>query len=288
MSNSIAISSFQDNSVEDAEVVSIKTEEIKETKQDEKTKQTIVVYNQYSMESVLSAALIKQRYPKAEVYEASLQIPETGDQYLWLGVSPNPGIFSSKDTWSVDHIVSIQGYPIRQFSLKMGHPVYKLLSTQGGEYHANSVGRLMEYLGIHIEKYQGLVDLVHKFYDKGMDIDTLAYIYAGVRSAEESLVTGTFTLEPPSLSQVESYMVAVKFAKSELKDNYALKGVTIKGVNKTAFITCNVKDFWLVRRLSGFVYDTYVNTSMMLRGPSVHSNVDVSQIVDFSNITTMA
>lgn len=261
--------------------------EIKEDKTISNKTKTVVVYNKYNMEAVLSAAIIKQ-HVDVEVYEASLPISDYADKYVWLGVTPNPGMFGGKEVWEKEHLVATSGYPLRSFSMKYGKPNYKEVETQTLEYTTNTTSKIMDYFNIREEKYLGLVEMVHRFYDKNMDLDTLAYVYQNVKNAEESLTTGVFTLEAPSLEQLHAYMVAVKKAKAELKDNYALKEVSIKGKHKTVIITCNVKDFWLIRRLSGFVYDTYVNTSMMLRGPSVHSNIDVSQIIDFSNVTSMS
>lgn len=287
MSNSITVSSLQNNSVDQAELASIKSEEIQGTwkaNEDKKSRKMVVVYNKGSMQAVLSAALIKQRYPLAQVVEASLQIPENGEQYIWIGGIPNLDMFSGKNVWSAEHIVVTEGYGFRQFSLRISKLVSKELFTP---YGVNSVSQLMQYLNINLERYMGLVEVVHRFYDKNLDLSTLAFIYENVKNAEKSLTTEEFIIEAPCAEQLDAYMQAVKLAKAEINGNYLLKKAAIKNKIKTIFITCNIKDLWLVRRLSGFVYDTYVNTSMMLRGPSVQSNIAVSEIIDFSKVTSV-
>lgn len=256
------------------------------TKQDDLV---VVIYNRHAMESVLAAAIIKSKYPYVQVFEANLLIPGDADKYYWLGVLPSQGVFNTKETWNATHLVSTPGYPTREFTMKMGRGMYRDLIADTIEYHANSAGRFLDYLRINEEKYLGLVDSVHMFYDKNMDLDMLAFIYMNLKNALSFLENGgEFKVEPQSKDQVKEYLEHVKRAKLEVKNNYAIKEVSIKGKHSHVFITCNVKDFWLVRRLSGFVYDTFVNTSMMLRGPSVHSNIDVSQIIDFSNVTSTA
>lgn len=287
--NAQAISNF--SQVEDVEVKSTTKVEPKGTTSSEKKNHTtVVVYNAADMMATLAAAIIKDKYPAARVLEVSQDLPEGYDQYVWLGVEPHAKMFSSTTVWRSVHIVAVEDNPVRQFIVKTGGPGYRTLGLQEGEtYHPNLVGRILTYLQIDFGRFGALVDVVGKFYSKELDLSLLAFVYDNCQMAKESLTLGKkMVIQGPSQEQMDRYLAAVKAAKLELAGNYAVKGVEVeKKKIEQVFVTCNIRDFWLVRRLAGFVYHKFANTRMMLRGPSVQANFDIGGFADFSNVTVM-
>ena len=283
------ISNF--SQVEDVEVKpTTKVEPKGTTSSEKKNHTTVVVYNAADMMATLVAAIIKDKYPTAKVLEVSQNLPDGYDQYVWLGVEPHAKMFTSSSVWKSVHIVATDGQPVRQFIVKTGGPGYRTLGLNEGEvYHSNMAGRILTYLQIDFGRFGALIDLVGKFYSKELDLSLLAFVYDNCQMAKESLSSGKkFAIQGPSQEQMARYLAAVQAAKLELKGNYTVKGVEIqKKKTEQVFVTCNIRDFWLVRRLAGFVYSKYANTRMMLRGPSVQANFSVEGFADFSNITVM-
>ena len=283
------ISNF--SQVEDVEVKpTTKVEPKGTTSSEKKNHTTVVVYNAADMMATLVAAIIKDKYPTAKVLEVSQNLPDGYDQYVWLGVEPHAKMFTSSSVWKRVHIVATDDHPIRQFIVKTGGPGYRTLGLNEGEvYHSNMAGRILTYLQIDFGRFGALIDLVGKFYTKELDLSLLAFVYDNCTAAKESLMSGKkLVIQGPSQEQVGRYLNAVKAAKLELTGNYAVKGVEIqKKKIEQVFVTCNIHDFWLVRRLAGFVYSKFANTRMMLRGPSVQANFNVEGFADFSNVTVM-
>lgn len=283
------ISNF--SKVEDVEAKPASTTEKKNVKEiKKKNHTTAIVYNDADIMATLAAAIIKDKYPTASVLEVSQDLPEGYDQYVWLGVEPHAKMFSSTSVWKSVHLVATEGQPVRQFVVKTGGPGYRTLGLQEGEvYHSNMVGRILTYLQINFDRFGALIDLVGKFYTKELDLSLLAFVYDNCTSAKESLNSGKrFIIQGPSQEQMTRYLTAVQAAKLELNGNYAVKGVEVeKKKVEQVFVTCNIRDFWIVRRLAGFAYSKYANTRMMLRGPSVQANFSVEGFADFSNVTVM-
>ena len=283
------ISNF--SQVDDAVVKSTTKVELKRaTAAEKKNHTTAVVYNVADMQATLAAAIIKDKYPAAMVLEVSQDLPVGYDQYLWLGVEPHAKMFTTTTVWKSVHIVATEEQPVRQFVVKAGGPGYRTLGLQEGEtYHPNMVGRILTYLQIDFGRFGALIDLVGKFYSKELDLSFLAFVYGNCQMAKESLNTGKkMVIQGPSQEQMDRYLTAVQAAKLELNGNYAVKGVEIqKKKIEQVFVTCNIQDFWMVRRLAGFVYSKYANTRMMLRGPSVQANFNVEGFADFTNVTVL-
>ena len=258
-----------------------------------KALKTIVVYNPANMEAVLAAAIVKQTYPSTEFYEAGVDLPTTGDQYLWLNITPTTTMFPSTHGLGVwrqaKHFVSLSGQPLRQFKVKILSVGQTVVHNENTEEQpiANSVGYLLNYLGIDATKYNGLVELVHLFYERNTDIDTLAYIYANVKRAQESMETGVFTLEEPSVEQLEKYMKAVQEAKLALNKSYTVRDLIVDKMRTKVILTCNTKEFWITRRLTSFTYKNYANSVMMLNGPSVQTNLNVAKLFNTDAVTVL-
>lgn len=254
---------------------------------------TILVYNPANMEAVLATAIIKQHYPQVEIHEAGMDLPTTGATYLWLGVAPTTNMFPSTHglgVWrSAEHFVAASNQPVRQFKVKMlyvgQHAVHN--EEVNHEPSENMTGYILHFLGIQDTKYSGLVHLVHRFYDRKMDIDTLAYIYDGVKRAQLSLTTGEFSISPPCIEQVESYMVAVQNAKKALNNSYTVRDLIVDKKRSKVILTCNTKDFWITRRLTSFSYQNYANSVMMLNGPSVQTNLNVTKLFKHEAVTIL-
>ena len=260
--------------------------EIKVEKTKAKTMKTVVVFNPGNMEAVVAAAIVKDRYPAAMVVDVAKAIPSGADQYLWLGVEPSVNMIEDKSVWRKDHIVAFSGKPLSQFKVSVGGPSWKTLQPKES-YQPNLAGRVLDYLRIDAGRFAGLVDMVHRFYDKDLDISTLAFIYEGCKTALASLSGSEFFLAYPSLEQQERYMAAVKAAKTELHGNVAVQTGKMKGVKTTFAQFCNVKDVWLCRRLISFTYAHYAHTKMRLNGPSFEANFKADGFGTFENVAVL-
>lgn len=258
-----------------------------------KNTRAILVYNPSNMEAVLATALIKQSYPNVEVYEAGVDLPIDGEQYLWLGVVPTTAMFPPTHGLKVwrnsQHYVATSGQPVRQFKVKLFYVGQDVANVKDDldETPLNMVGNILNFLGIHATQFRGLIDLVHLFYERSLDIDTIAYIYDGVKRAQTSLITGEFTLNPPSIEQVESYMFAVQEAKSALNNNYSVRDLIVGKTVSKVILTCNSKELWITRRLTSFSYQNFANSLMTLNGPSVQTNLNVTKLFKQEAVTVL-
>jgi hypothetical protein len=228
---------------------------------------SIVVYNKFSLDSILAAALVKSlNKENTIVMDNSSIVPLDHDEYFWLGVE-----LEKPPRWAKS-----------AFSDKKN---YSLLATDTeGEGYSSILYKLAiiisnnENKAIPMELIMKLNGCVNKFFTNNATLEDLTLLFVNLKIAERALYSTSINTEDfrdidcDGLDTVD-FKRFIKIVKDKNRNNYTHQYIKFKSRLLETFVT-SVNDDWIwIKRLLSLSDQKYVNINMTPIGCIVDTNL---------------
>lgn len=274
---------------------------------------TIVVYDQYNLESFLAAALIVSDKQNYHAISSVNRIPCNGDTYIWVGVNQR----ERKDQNSLLNLTKkknhvVVGYPsyIPQPHKKYLDDVFAKVVSERQNVSRHLILAAGAFAGYREENTAKLNQIVKKFYTCGLSLEQAYYMQACIKRAWETLTSGeSFELTTPVVdtafkNSFNNYIQNIK-KKSEtcftdfrveynpetMKSRYTDTSIvsyikrmykrldTFSGKRYPAIITImsshELPDYFWIRRFIKLTRKHVLNTSYTVKGAIVSGDIDL-------------
>lgn len=250
-----------------------------------------VIYNQFSYNALLAAAIIKTELEDVSVYDLSTIVEPKHDTYIWVGVE-KPLL-----NWGTDatHVILIDNTLISSHFKKTRFEAFieklvftkanpnetiipDIVETDGLEFRKLTlIDKVCNTFGIPIKKYQKLSHLAEMFHNKDADIKTLSFVYSSLLNAQETVIHNKpFTVpEFDSPSNEDLYLSASREVKGYLNKRYNIIKTRNHFKYETfIYTTCSEFNWHLALRLIKLSHKNFVNASIGANGSLVYGNVN--------------
>lgn len=228
------------------------------TKTFEKT-DICVVYNKFSIDATLAAAVLKTNPNVLCVVDNTKVIPGNFENYLWLGIEPNIA-------------------PEGAFKELIGK-VHQSIVPSTDDVVADGRQRTIfeQICEKALVNSGGLGFLIEKFYTNKLTKEESTRLYANSIHAIDVINGGVreFRVLGYSAMQDEAFKLHISGVKNKLSNAYGIQYVQLQGDRFVkAAVTCFNDDcFWALRMLK-LSHKNFVNVATTLNGTLVETNIE--------------
>lgn len=236
-------------------------------------KKVTVVYNQFSLEAIIAAAMLKNCYPEFTIITAAQRWDKNDELYVWIGVN-------SQDV--VDREMAKNGIQHRQYSSHDPQPV-----DENG-YRPNLIDRICE--DFKVRQSPSMVSLsfhASRFNRSDMDIKDLVMVYGELLNAVDILNDKEDPRKHPIT--VKDYLEAMTDVKKKMDRSYH-KMVMADGTKEKEVLYTNFPDhqFILANRLIKMSHCDFVNHVVGLGNNLIYTSLyDPVMREDMSNVVVL-
>ena len=244
---------------------------------------TLVIYNSFSSEAVITAAILKYQL-LATAVDVTKNPGMQYSRYIWVGVDPSADNGSFYDiTSDREHIII--NHEVGEKSHQILGWLSRFFKKDGGEGEDDGypvikttlIDLACTALELDFEPYRKLAFKLGFFYDKDTSIEDLAFVYKNLLRAEATLETDDeFTVGQVTAADEAKYLEDVQGVKKGLRNNYSIGVIRGKNADKPVVYTA-YSDFryHLALRVIRLAHQNYVNICMGLGGVTTFSNLPV-------------
>lgn len=248
----------------------------------------LIIYNSFSAEAVLAAALLKHELA-CPALDATKSPCFTYDRYIWVGVDPSAVMSGLYDmTSDREHIVI--NHETQPKTNKVLSWINNLFHSKEEEEEGDGFPviktTLLELacnaLELNFAPYRRLAFKFSFFYAKDTSIEDLAFVYKNLLRAEATLETDEiFTVGFATPTDEAKYLEDAQSIKKGLRNNYSIGVIKGKHADKQVVYTAySGFQYHLALRVIRLAHQNYVNVSMGLNGLTTYSNLPVVPEID--------
>ena len=256
------------------------------------TDKIVVVYNDQNHESILAAAMVQSIHQGYIFKESTVNLPDDGDCYVWIGVQPSIIFFAggpNAPAWKAKHIVS---YDPKHLTVARGHGIQfgkipdnpvlevadKSILEDNGDILNNPslIQKTLALLEIDPTPFAAMITLAPQFYKEDTQLDVLTMVYINVMAALSCLDGSSkdlYAFVPFKEADQDTFLTETEKAIACIPGRYRMTTAVVDKKPVNVFLTCFTKDYWLLLRRILLTNTYYINLVMTVNGLVIRTNL---------------
>jgi hypothetical protein len=234
-----------------------------------------IVYNHFSLDAMMAAAVYKTQTPGSVVYSSIKQIPSDIDFYIVIGMrkvqsfyNPLKRIFNFNNA-KLDYSENIKCYWVE---------------TKGHDYMSTPslFHKVCEEFGVVSEVIDQISYAVGRIYEKDLTLSQLVLVYVNMMLAQAAIVDTRRNYKPRDIlnddntirgTDIENFRAYVKAIQHKVNGSINLKYFTIGNKTYKTILTNITDDYFWSMRLIRIAHEYVVNLAITPRGYLIDSNI---------------
>lgn len=242
----------------------------------------VIVYNKMNLAAVIATAICLNELPGAIALDVAQVVPSDSKEYIWIGIDPKVNVPAFwHHVKNQEHTVLIDNVATKPLSIQLNPFKTKFPEEETSDNpdlvseRTSIVLKACEYLCLKDEIYKKLDFQISRFYDRGTELEYLAFVYCNLLDAQIAIDNSSgFTVRDANAIDVTRYLSDIKRVKSKFNNAYVITkvidGDNVKAVLQTAFSDFTIH---LALRLSKLVRRNFLNMTMGLSGAIAYTNM---------------